>query len=108
MPIYAVSVDIGPGDHRPVRSLYTRFHNEVRKGRRPGQVSVNGSFVLLHTPETTVALMARILNVTGFQAEYDRVSIIDMAARRITSWGIRDASLEANFPVIAFSYDNTT
>lgn len=108
MPIYAISIDIGPGDHRPIRSIYARFCNEIRRGRRPGQVSVSGSFVLLHTPEATDALMIRIIKASGFQPEYDRIAIIDLAARRITSWGNRDKALEENFPMITVSHNRVT
>ncbi|TXM64658.1 hypothetical protein [Methylobacterium sp. WL120] len=100
MPIYALSVDIGPGDHRAVRSLAIRLRDEVRRGRRPNQVSVNGSLSILQTPETASALIARIVGAGILDPAHDRLSVIDLAARKITNWGRHDPAMRETFPLL--------
>lgn len=100
MGIYILNVDLGPGDHRPVRSIYSEFVKEARKGRRPEQISLNGSLIIVQTPETSRALMTRMLSVNRLDPAFDRVSLVDVAVKRMLFWGLSDEGAADKFPLL--------
>lgn len=73
---------------------------EIRKGRRPEQISFNGSIFFLQTPESADAFAARLIKNAGMSQEKDRLAVIDVGRGKTHIWGSFDADLNAKFPFV--------
>ncbi|WP_267359762.1 MULTISPECIES: hypothetical protein [unclassified Methylobacterium] len=105
MSVLIVHVELNRSDIKAHKSRLSIIVKEIEMGRRPGQISSNGSVFFLQTPEGAPDFAKRLIENCGMNSEKDRLAVIDVSQGKAYIWGIFDAELEAKFPFLVVKCD---
>src|SRR4051812_16510494 len=100
MTILIVHCELNRSDVKSHKSRLSILNNEIQRGRRPEQISSNGSIFFVQTPETADQFTARLAEKCSMNKEKDRLAVIDTSRGKVYIWGSFDADLESKFPFV--------
>lgn len=104
MPILIVHCELNRSDVKSHKSRLSVLAKEIEKGRRPEQISSNGSIFFVHTPERALDFAKRVVEKCGMNREKDRLSVVDASQGKVYIWGDFDAEIKAKFPFLVEEY----
>lgn len=100
MSILIVHSELNRSDIKAYKARYSVLAKEIEKGRRPEQISSNGSIFFVQTPEDASVFAKRLASNCGMNSEKDRLAVIDVSRGRAYIWGAFDAELRSKFPFL--------
>lgn len=100
MPILILHCELNRSDVKSFKSRQSVLTREISRGRRPDQISSNGSVFFVQTPERAEEFATRLIVNSGLNIEKDRLAVIDVRQGKVYVWGAFDAELRAKFPFI--------
>lgn len=100
MSILVVQCELNRSDVKSHKSRQSVLTREIEKGRRPEQISSNGSMFFVQTPERALDFAKRLVERCGLNKEKDRLSVVDASQGKVYIWGDFDAEIKAKFPFL--------
>lgn len=100
MTMLIVNCELNRSDTKSYKSRLSVLLKEIEKGRRPDQISSNGSVFFVQTPERAADFARRLVEKSGMNREKDRLAVIDVAQGKVHIWGDFDAEIKAKFPFL--------
>jgi len=100
MPILIVHCNLNRSDVKSYKSRQSVFTKEIERGRRPEQISCNGSIFFVQTPEGALDFANRLIAKSGMNGEKDRLVVIDVSQGKAYIWGCFDVDIKAKFPFL--------
>jgi hypothetical protein len=105
MSILIVYCDLNRSDAKSFKTRLSILSKEIQKGRRPDQISSNGSIYFVQTPESAKEFTARIAESGGMNEDKDRLAVIDAARGKAYIWGNFESELKVNFPFVVNEFE---
>lgn len=100
MTILFVHCELNRSDVKSHKSRQSVLTKEIEKGRRPEQISSNGSMFFVQTPERALDFAKRLVERCGMNREKDRLAVVDASQGKVYIWGDFDAEIKAKFPFL--------
>lgn len=100
MTILIVHCELNRSDTKSLKTRESVFKIELSKGRRSDQISSNGSTFFVHTPESALILLKRLIENCILNKEKDRLSITDAGQGKVYIWGRFDEDIRTKFPFL--------
>lgn len=105
MSILIVHCELNRSDVKSFKSREHILTQEIRKGRRPDQISSNGSLFFVQTPETSSDYIKRLIESCGLNKIKDRLAVIDLSRGKAYIWGNFDETAKSKFPLLVEQFE---
>ncbi|MDQ0547239.1 MULTISPECIES: hypothetical protein [Methylobacterium] len=98
MTVMTVKFDIASDNEASYQLIYSKFIDELGRGRGKFQIAFKDNVYFVSTPENIHDFVRRLLNKTDFRIDKDRLTVIDERSKKIFICGACDMDIFAKFP----------